>query len=431
MEVHSMIEETNAEVIAAAIERGLGDIARSTRIKEEVSKLPVHPAAERFPLMSEAEARALGEDMAEHGMVYPITLMPLPSGGSCLNDGRNRLRAAELVPGVELKLEAFEGTEEEAIAQIWSKNMQTRHLTDSQRALIAADWASLPPGRPKTATGDPFTLDKAVKQFGISKTYIKYARELKKLDPGTADRIQRGESSGNVKKAVMDAKARERLLGEAEACKSAGVKLPEHALHFCTCAELIQHVEPGSVDVIITDPPYAREYLPCWSELAEFAATALKPGGLLVAISGQAHLPEVIERLGERLSYWWECNYATPGTVGENIARRVSISRKPVLVYVNGGSYRGRPFGDNIVSPAAEKLQSGLLHTGGSERNWGQTEGGTRELVLRFSEPDDLVCDPFLGSGTTAAIALRSGRRFLGCDLDPECIEVTRKRLRL
>jgi site-specific DNA-methyltransferase (adenine-specific) len=40
------------------------------------------------------------------------------------------------------------------------------------------------------------------------------------------------------------------------------------------------------------------------------------------------------------------------------------------------------------------------------------------ELVRLFSDPDELVLDPFAGSGTTAVACLRSGRRFIGSEID-------------
>lgn len=39
------------------------------------------------------------------------------------------------------------------------------------------------------------------------------------------------------------------------------------------------------------------------------------------------------------------------------------------------------------------------------------------------------VFDPFLGSGTTAAVAKTLGRHYVGLELNPECIELTHKRL--
>jgi site-specific DNA-methyltransferase (adenine-specific) len=46
------------------------------------------------------------------------------------------------------------------------------------------------------------------------------------------------------------------------------------------------------------------------------------------------------------------------------------------------------------------------------------------ELVQRFvvahAAPDALVMDPFAGSGTTGVACIRSGRRFVGCEIDPK-----------
>ena len=40
--------------------------------------------------------------------------------------------------------------------------------------------------------------------------------------------------------------------------------------------------------------------------------------------------------------------------------------------------------------------------------------------ILAGSRPGDIVLDPFMGSGTTAAVAIQHGRQYLGCELKPE-----------
>src|SRR5687767_12722462 len=49
-----------------------------------------------------------------------------------------------------------------------------------------------------------------------------------------------------------------------------------------------------------------------------------------------------------------------------------------------------------------------------------------RACLTGFSEPDDVVLDPFVGGGTSAVEALASGRRFVGFDLNPLAILLTR-----
>ena len=50
--------------------------------------------------------------------------------------------------------------------------------------------------------------------------------------------------------------------------------------------------------------------------------------------------------------------------------------------------------------------------------------------ILAGSRPGDIVLDPFMGSGTTAAVALQHGRQYLGCELNPEYGPLQDERLR-
>ena len=52
------------------------------------------------------------------------------------------------------------------------------------------------------------------------------------------------------------------------------------------------------------------------------------------------------------------------------------------------------------------------------------------ELIKKHSNPGDLVLDPFLGSGTTAAAAKRHGRNFVGCEMDKTFFEKTLERIK-
>ena len=56
-----------------------------------------------------------------------------------------------------------------------------------------------------------------------------------------------------------------------------------------------------------------------------------------------------------------------------------------------------------------------------------------KELISRFvlasTNEGDVVADYYLGSGTTCEVALELGRKFIGCDLNPKAIEITKARL--
>lgn len=119
--------------------------------------MPIHPAADMFPMLDDADLLALGEDIGRNGLTSPIVVQ-LESDWPVLLDGRNRLDAMECA-GWKLGLSKCEhgswfltiddargGTGNNAIAVVttdpWdyvvSANIHRRHLTpESKRALIA------------------------------------------------------------------------------------------------------------------------------------------------------------------------------------------------------------------------------------------------------------------------------------------------------
>ena len=51
-------------------------------------------------------------------------------------------------------------------------------------------------------------------------------------------------------------------------------------------------------------------------------------------------------------------------------------------------------------------------------------------IIKASSNEGDLVCDFYLGSGTTCEVALELGRRFIGCDINTRAIEITKERIK-
>ena len=53
-----------------------------------------------------------------------------------------------------------------------------------------------------------------------------------------------------------------------------------------------------------------------------------------------------------------------------------------------------------------------------------------RYLIERYTQPDDIVFDPYMGSGTTGVAALQLGRKFIGCEIDPKYFAVAESRIK-
>ncbi|MBW2063258.1 MAG: site-specific DNA-methyltransferase [Deltaproteobacteria bacterium] len=183
-------------------------------------------------------------------------------------------------------------------------------------------------------------------------------------------------------------------------------------------AEVGAQIKDNSLDWIITDPPYPKEYLPLIKTLAAFSLRTLKPGGSLLCMIGQSYLPEVIRILSEHLTYQWCCAYMTLGAHTQVWQRKVMTGWKPLLWFVKG-IYKGDWIHDVLKSLAREK----------DYHKWGQSETGMADIIDQFTYPEESICDPFLGGGTTGIIAVKMNRYFIGIDKDKKAIETTKKRL--
>lgn len=169
-------------------------------------------------------------------------------------------------------------------------------------------------------------------------------------------------------------------------------------------------LEPGSVDLIVTDPPYEKDELPLWSDLAVWAAKLLGPRGLLFAWSGQMYLPQILARLGEHLTYGWTFGLHLPGSGSRIMGRHIIQGWKPVLAFSQGTWPSGQWGDDVLVSPERDK----------TDYAWQQNMAPAQRVIERYSPPTGLVVDPFLGVGSFGVAAKAAGRRFVGVELDAD-----------
>lgn len=98
---------------------------------DALASIRVHPAAELFPLLMGEPFMELVSDIREHGLREPIVFTP---DGQLL-DGRNRYRACKKIRDEEPTRRTEHS---EPWAYVISTNVHRRHLSESQRAMIAA-----------------------------------------------------------------------------------------------------------------------------------------------------------------------------------------------------------------------------------------------------------------------------------------------------
>jgi len=256
-----------------------------------------------------------------------------------------------------------------------------------------------------------------------------------------------------------------------------------HELHLGDAREM-EGVEPGSVHLILTSPPYwtLKEYRDNDSQLGHIedydqflheldkvwkhCFRALLPGGRLICVVGDvclsrrenggrhtvvplhASIQEHCRRIGfDNLApiIWHKiANVAyeveggsgflgkpyEPNAVIKNDIEFILMERKP-------GGYRAPDIPTKILSLISaenhkkwfQQIWSGL--TGASTKHHPApfpTELAER-LIRMFSFVGDTVLDPFLGTGTTTVAAAKWGRNSIGFEIDEHYLKMARKRI--
>ncbi|MHB0960756.1 MAG: DNA methyltransferase [Pirellulaceae bacterium] len=166
-------------------------------------------------------------------------------------------------------------------------------------------------------------------------------------------------------------------------------------------------LDDRSIDLILTDPPYAHVEL--YGQLAELAAAKLKPGRLSLAYSGQLHLLSVMESMSQHLTYWWTFAVEFSGSHCAIHPRHVQNKWKPILA-----------FAKPPLKPAPEWVTDHLAGGGRDKKfhDWAQDESEVVYLLNHLTRPGNLIVDPFCGGGTVPAACKSLGRRWLATEVD-------------
>jgi 16S rRNA G966 N2-methylase RsmD len=386
-----------------------------------------------IPPLADEELSALEGNLLREGCLDPLIVW---RERQVLLDGHNRKDICDRY-GIDYETREL-GLPDRDAAKRWiiEHQFSRRNLTRFQRAELALKYRPLAEaeakerqrlseGRGKKGVQKTAQVirgkarDRVAKRVGLSHDTIEKARVISEsADDGVINRLRRGETAINTEyKRLLKAQLR-----QERAARKAARPRPEgdrYRLIVADIAEAASRIDAGSVDWIITDPPYPKKYLPLFDHLARLAEHALKPGGSMVVMVGQSYLPQILASLSGALRYHWTLAYLTPGGQSAQLwERRVNTFWKPLLWFTKG-DYDGDWIGDVCRSDANDKRY----------HHWGQSESGMADIIERFTDPGDWILDPFLGAGTTGVAAVRMGRRFVGIDIDADCVATAEDRL--
>jgi site-specific DNA-methyltransferase (adenine-specific) len=229
--------------------------------------------------------------------------------------------------------------------------------------------------------------------------------------------------------------------------------------------ELLKLAKSSHFDLIFADPPYflSNDGITChagkmvsvnkgaWDRAETFEAIydfnrewlnqcrrVLKPNGS-IWVTGTSHniysVGYAMQTLGFKILNdiaWYKvnpppnlsCRYFTHATETILWARREAKARHTFNYDEMKRENRNKQMQSlwHITPPAAREKRYGKHPTQ-------KPEALLDRIIRASSNPHDLVLDPFCGSGTTGTVCARTGRRFVGFELDERYLEVAAKRM--
>jgi DNA modification methylase/ParB-like chromosome segregation protein Spo0J len=279
--------------------------------------------------------------------------------------------------------------------------------------------------------------ERAAKQAKLSdETLRKYQYVLSKGKPDLVEKM----TSGKIKidkayKIQKRDESRQKLLETASTVIQPSIENKEknYDLKQGDFRDVSKDIPNNSVDLIFTDPPYSKEYLPLYEELVKLAIRVLKPEGSLVFYVGHVILDQVIRifnnyslsnnntnNLG--LKYWWTLAVKHSGRHTKIYSRYVFAEWKPLLWYVKGDKIDdlsiSNTIGDHIESNPSLKI----------EHEWQQSTIEAEYIIKNLTLENHIILDPMMGSGTTGIAALNLKRKFIGIEKEQEIFLLAKAR---
>ena len=255
------------------------------------------------------------------------------------------------------------------------------------------------------------------------------------------------------------------------------------------CEEVLEHLPDNSIDLIFTSPPYADQrkktyggvppdkYVEWFLPKTDQFLRVLRPSGTFIlnikerVFDGERHtyVIELILQMRKHGWLWteefmWHKKNSYPGKwpnrfrdnwerlLQFNKQKSFNMYQEAVMVpigdwarerlvnlsdtdMIRDESKAGSGFGKNVSNWLGREMvyPTNVIHMATECSNKNHSAVFPIDLpawfIRLFTKVGDVVLDPFIGSGTTAAAAIQFGRNFVGIDINPEYVELSRRRL--
>lgn len=194
--------------------------------------------------------------------------------------------------------------------------------------------------------------------------------------------------------------------------------------------ELCASIPDESIDMIFSDPPYPKEFIPLYGWMCNEAMRVLKPGGFCCFIAASMYLDQIFKMaIDSGLKYYFKIEALNTKDKPVIWPRKILNASKPILMWTKGDA--------SIRVHGMVSIYSGQ---GPDKRfhHWGQDEGSAR-YVISYCLGDEahkenwirpaVLLEPFCGGGATLEACKQIGVDYIAFEIDPVAAETARMRM--
>lgn len=240
------------------------------------------------------------------------------------------------------------------------------------------------------------------------------------------------------------------------------------------CLDTMSRMEDNSIDLTVTSPPYDNlrtynGYSFDFESIAHELYRVTKEGGVVVWVVGDATIKGSETGTSFRQAlYFKECGFNLHDTMIYQKSspplthNRYEQNFEYMFVFSKGkpntfnGLREPKEYKDNRKNKAFGKNKDDSIDFGYSKQNdtrlkrnvWKYFAGGgandkiaskhpaifpeqlANDHIISWSNEGDIIYDPFMGSGTTAKMALLNNRQYIGSEVSAEYVEIAKERLK-
>lgn len=376
--------------------------------------------------LSQDDSERLKKSIEKNGVIVPVIIHK--KTGKII-DGRHRIKFAKDYPKQEIDC-----NEKEAAKRMVTLNLARRHISPERKKelitlLRKAGFTQQEVGEMVGLTKGRISQIKNANKLNIKLSCIpdlrikiekKEREEIEKRLDTKETQSQIATDYGISRQRVAQIKKKAKEKKEKDVAIKTRTKDIDPRIIIGDFWDKREEIKNDSIDLIFTDPPYEQKMIKRFPEIAQFAADKLTEGGSLLFYAGHLQLIKALHEFSERLRFWWIICCLHSGKKMLMKEYGIRVGWKPILWFVKKTRDDPSSIVQDVVSGGEEK----------DHHEWQQAEKEASYWIEKLCPKDGVVCDPFLGSGTTAVAAIKLNRKWIGIEIKKKTARVADKRIK-